>query len=176
MRWIRLLKPLIFSRFQTKLTISQTSTLQFSVWLSDIDATIMNHAAMMTVFETGRIDYMVRTGFFKLARHKKWYVPIASINVQFFRPLKVFQKAVLTTRVFHMTEHFIFMEQKITRSGKDVAICMVKCKIKSGRENITTQEVLNFLNAKNIPAESKELVELFEKQDKAFKEKFFEKE
>ena len=176
MRWIRLLIPLFASRFKTKLTISETSSLTFAVWLTDIDATIMNHAAMMTVFETGRIDYMIRTGFFKLARQRKWYVPNSSISVQFFRPLKAFQKAVLTTRVFHMTEHFIFIEQKITRQGKDVALCIVKSKVKSGRENIATQEIVKLLNAKNTPAGSKELIELYERLDDAFKNEFYRKE
>ncbi len=173
MRWIRLLKPLFSSRFQPKLTISETSSVRFSVWLTDIDAAIMNHAAMMTVFETGRIDYMVRTGFFKLARQQNWYVPITSIHVQFFRPLKAFQKAELTTRVFHMSEQFIFIEQKITRQGKDIALCIVKSKVKSGRENIATREIVKLLNAKTTPMESKELIELFEKQDDAVKNEFY---
>ena len=133
----------------------------------------MNHAAMMTVFETGRIDYMVRTGFFKLARQKKWYFPNSSINVQFFRPLKVFQKAVVTTRVFHMSEQFIYVEQKITKQGKDIALCIVKSKVKLGRENVATQEIIKLLDAENIPAESRELVELFERQETAFKNEFY---
>jgi len=132
----------------------------------------MNHAAMMTVFETGRIDFMVRTGFFKIARQKNWYFPSSSISVQFFRPLKAFQKAVLTTRVFHVTEQFIFTEQKITRQGKDMAICMVKSKVKSGRENVTTREILNLLTVKNAPAEAKQLIELFEKHDDVFRKSF----
>jgi acyl-CoA thioesterase FadM len=172
MRWIRLLIPLVSSRFQPKLTISDTSSLTFSVWLTDIDATIMNHAAMMTVFEAGRIDYMVRTGFFKLARQQKWYVPNSSISVQFFRPLKAFQKAVLTTRVFHISELFIFIEQKITRNGKDIALCIVKSKVKSGRENIETKQIMKLLNATTTPVESKELIALYEQQEGAFKKEF----
>ena len=164
--------PLFFSRFQSKLTINETSSLRFSVWLTDIDATIMNHAAMMTVFEAGRINYMVRTGFFKLARQQKWYVPTSSISVQFFRPLKVFQKAVLTTRVFHMTEQFIFIEQMITRQGKDIALCIVKSNVRSGRENIATQEIVKRLIAKTTPTGSKELIEIFERQDDAVKNEF----
>jgi len=132
----------------------------------------MNHAAMMTVFESGRIDYMVRTGFFKLARQQQWYVPMSGINVQFFRPLKAFQKAMVTTRVFHMTEQFIFMEQKIRRQGKDIALCIVKSKVKSGKVNIPTQEIIKLLNGTTIPNESKELVELFERQDAAGRSEF----
>lgn len=171
MRWIRLLQNLLLSRFRSKLAITETSTIKFTVWLTDIDASIMNHAAMMTVFEAGRIDFMVRTGFFKIAREKHWYFPSTSISAQFFRPLKAFQKAVLTTRVCHVNEQFIYTEQKITRQDKDIAICIVKSKVKSGKENVSTREILKLLNAGYMPTESKELIELFEKQDAAFKNK-----
>ncbi|HMK04772.1 MAG TPA: acyl-CoA thioesterase [Ferruginibacter sp.] len=176
MRWIRLLKPLFSSKFKSKLTINETSSLKFSVWPTDVDVSIMNHAAMMSVFEAGRIDYMVRTGFFKLARQQKWYFPNSSISIQFFRPMKVFQKAVLTTRVFHMEEHFIFIEQKIRRQGKDIAFCIVKSKVKSGRVNVSTQEIVKLLNAEIMPAGSKELVELYERHEDAFKHEFLQKE
>lgn len=173
MRWLRLLCALLFAQFRARLDIHETSSKTFRVWLTDIDASIMNHAAMLTVFESGRIDLMVRTGFFRVARQKKWFFPSSSISVQFFRPLKAFQKAHLLTRVLHISDYFIYTEQKIIRDGKDIALCIVKSKVKSGKENIHTQEILNLLNAKNIPIEEKELIEQFERQDEAFKNKLY---
>ena len=73
-----------------------------------------------------------------------------------------------------MTEHFIFIEQKIMRQGKGIALCIVKSKVKSGRENIATQKIVKLLNAKNTPTESKELIELFESQDDAVKNEFYQ--
>ncbi|MBI5373772.1 MAG: acyl-CoA thioesterase [Sphingobacteriales bacterium] len=173
MRWLRLLLALLFAKFRVKLDISETSFKSFRVWLTDIDASIMNHAAILTVFESGRIDFMVRTGFFTIARKRKWYFPSSSISVQFFRPLKVFQKAVVLTRIFHVTDYFIYTEQKIIKDGKDIALCIVKSKVKSGKENIGTQEITNLLNAKKIPAEERDLIEQFERQDEAFKKKSY---
>jgi acyl-CoA thioesterase FadM len=129
----------------------------------------MNHAAMLTVFECGRIDFMVRTVFFGIARKKKWFFPSSSISVQFFRPLKVFDKAVLLKRVFHVTDYFIYTEQKIIKNGKETALCIVKSKVKSGKESIGTQEIIKLLNATIIPAEAKDLIEQFNSQDKAFR-------
>lgn len=173
MRWLRLLFAILIAKFRTKLEINETSSKTFRVWLTDIDASIMNHAAMLTVFETGRIDFMVRTSFFKVARQKKWFFPSSSISVQFFRPLKVFQKATLLTRVFHVTEFFIYTEQKIIKDGKGIALCIVKSKVKFGKENIRTQEIVNLLHAKDIPTGEKDLIEQFEKQDEAFKNILF---
>ncbi len=90
MRWIRLLFAILSAKYRSKLTISDESNISFRVWITDIDASIMNHAPMMTVMEMGRIDFMVRSGFFKIAREKNWYFPSKSISVQFIRPLKLF--------------------------------------------------------------------------------------
>src|SRR5438874_8991866 len=111
MRWLRLLLALGFARYRSKLTVTQCSVLSFRVWLTDVDAAIMNHAALLTVMEAGRIDLMVRSGFFSLARKEKWYFPTSAISVQFMRPLKIFQRATLVTRVLHVTATDIYLEQ-----------------------------------------------------------------
>ena len=162
MRWIRLILILVSARFRSTLTINDESRIPFRVWITDIDVSIMNHAAMMTVMETGRIDFMVRTGFFKLAQKNKWYFPSSNINVQFFRPLKMFQSATLVTKVFNVDEKWIFIEQRVLRHNKIVACCIVKSTVKKGREQLNVIEVLEQLNIGKPPSESQDLLERFE--------------
>ena len=168
MRWIRLLLALISARYRCKLSVNDTSTLSFRVWITDVDATIMNHAAMMTVMEAGRIDLMVRAGFFRLARKEKWYFPTSAINVQFFRPLKIFQKARLTTRVVHVTKTCIYIEQKITRGEKPIAGCLVKATIRKGREALDIPSIMQELGGSSLPVGKQELIDAFEKQNGLF--------
>lgn len=164
MRWIRLITALLRARFGTKLSVHDPALMDFRVWITDVDASIMNHAAMMTVMEAGRIDLMVRTGFFRLARKEKWYFPSAGISVQFIRPLKLFQKASLTTRVLHVTEHWIYLEQKISRRGRDIAACIVKSTVKKGRENISIPDVIRRLGHHNWPQDESELLARYEEE------------
>ena len=165
MRWLRLSTAIFSAKHKSKLSITDVSKIKFRVWLTDIDASIMNHAAMMTVMEMGRIDYMVRTGFFKLARRKKWYFPIRSISAQFIRPLKLFQTANLITRVFHVDESWIYIEQKIVRQGKIIAICIVKGTIKKGKKSVPTHEISKELEFGELPAEGKNIVDSYEKEN-----------
>ena len=165
MRWFRLLLALFTARFRSKLSITEESVIAFRVWITDIDASVMNHAAMMTVMETGRIDFMVRSGFFKLARKKKWFFPSRSISVQFIRPLKIFQKANLITRIFYIDEKWIYIEQKINRNEKDIAICVVKSTIKKGKETISPYEIAKELKMGEFPKEGKEVIESYEKEN-----------
>ncbi len=151
MRWLRLLLAIFKARFRSPMKVRETSVIPFRVWLTDIDASIMNHAAMMSVFETGRIDYMVRTGFFRLARKNRWYFPSASMNVQFFRPLKMFQKAWLHTSVFHVSEDSIYTEQKIIRDEKLIAVCVARNKVKKQKQDIPPAEILRLLGSDDLP-------------------------
>jgi len=66
MRWIRLILGLIKAKFKSKIQATETTSLGFRVWITDIDISAMNHEAILTVMEVGRIDVMVRTDFFKL--------------------------------------------------------------------------------------------------------------
>ncbi len=166
MRWIRLLSALFFARFRSRLGISDGSVISFRVWPTDIDVSIMNHAVIMTVMEMGRADFMVRSGFLKLANKMKWYFPSAAISVQFIRPLKLFQQAQVTTRIFHIDERWIYLEQKIIREGKIMAICIVKSKVKKGRETISAMEILKELQLGELPFEGRELVDAYEKENK----------
>ena len=166
MRWIRLLSALMIARGRSRLPVTGESSLSFRVWLTDIDISIMNHAAILTVMEAGRIDFMVRCGFFQLAKRRKWYFVSAALSVQYFRPLKVFQKATLSTKVFHVEDPWIYIEQKISRNGKDIAFCIVKSKVKKGRETISAFAIIRELGSDELPQEGKELVEAYERSNR----------
>jgi acyl-CoA thioesterase FadM len=169
MRWLRLLLALVFAKFRPKLAVTGTSLVRFSVWLTDIDASIMNHAAMMTVMEAGRIDLMVRSGFFNLARKEKWYFPTSAISVQFYRPLKTFQKALLSTQVVQVSSSAIYLEQKITRGEKLIAKCIVKATVKKGRAVLDIPAIIRQLGD-GLPAGAPALIDAFEKHYSLLKE------
>ncbi|WP_406682796.1 hypothetical protein N1F78_08835 [Seonamhaeicola sp. MEBiC1930] len=73
MRWIRLILAMLSAKFKKKLNGTETVIKTFRVWITDIDVSVMNHAAIMTVLETGRLDLMVRSNFFKVAIKNKCF-------------------------------------------------------------------------------------------------------
>lgn len=136
MRRTRLLLAYLKAKFKKPIRITDTTKMHVRVWVSDVDVSISNHAAILTIMETGRTDFMVRSGFFKMAMAKKWYFPSQAISVQYYRPMKAFQKATLHSRISFFDEKWIYMEQKITHKGKLMAACLVKGLIKHGKETI----------------------------------------
>lgn len=163
MRWIRLLLAMYLAKHRSKLTLTEDSKTSFRVWLTDVDATIMNHAAMITVMESGRMDFMVRSGFFKLAIKNKWYFPLKNISVEFFRPLKLFQKAELITKVLYGDEKWIYIEQRIVRHGKTVAIGISKNTVRKGKEILSPIELAKALNLGDFPCHRKQTIDSYEK-------------
>jgi acyl-CoA thioesterase FadM len=157
------------ARFRRGLTISQDSVVDFRVWVTDVDASIMNHAALMTVMETGRLDLMVRSGFLGLAVKRRWYFATRGISVQFFRPLKIFQKARLITRVSHVDDDWVYVEHQVIRREKVVAIAIVQSAVKHGRDRVPYDEVAASLGIGDLPRARNELVELFEREHAAMK-------
>ncbi|MBW3671263.1 MAG: acyl-CoA thioesterase [Acidobacteria bacterium] len=167
MRWLRFGIALLRARFRRKLTISEDSVVDFRVWFTDVDASIMNHAALMTVMETGRIDLMVRSGFLALALERRWYFATRGISVQFLRPLKVFQRARLITRVSHVDEQWIHVEHQVVRRDKVVAIATVQSAVKHGRERVSYDEIAAVLDIGSLPRQRTELITLFEQEQAA---------
>ncbi|WP_298900088.1 acyl-CoA thioesterase [uncultured Psychroserpens sp.] len=171
MRWIRLIIAMLTAKFKKKLSGTETVTKTFRVWITDIDVSVMNHAAIMTVLETGRIDLMVRSNFFKVATKNKWFFPSQAISIQFYRPLKVFQKADIHTRISYVDEKWIYVEQKIERKGKIVAACIVKNTIKKGRETIPTSEIMKELQLEKVPTFKYDLMKTYELENAQMNEK-----
>ena len=171
MRWIRLLSTLILSKFKKKLKVTETVTSSFHVWITDIDVSIMNHASIMTVFETGRLELMVRSNFFNVASKNKWYFPTQAISVQYYRPLKLFQKAQLYTRISFVDEKWIYVEQKIERNGKIVAACLVKNTVKKGREIVPNSKIIEALNIDSLPSIKYDLIKTHELENIQMDEK-----
>ena len=176
MRWIKLLSTLTKAKFRTKVKGSDTTTLKFRVWVTDIDVSVMNHAAIMTVFEMGRLDYMVRTNFFKLVTKNKWFFPNQAIDVQFYRPLKMFQKGEVFTKMSFVDDTFFYVEQKIMRNGKPVAVCFANGLVKNGSETIAPEKIIEMLNIeeKDVPTENHKLISLFNDKKDIMTEKVIE--
>jgi acyl-CoA thioesterase FadM len=169
-RWLRLLIIIIGARFRKKVNPDDEIYLNFRVWPTDVDLSIMNNTAMLAVTEFGRWDYMVRTGFLKYARANKLYLPLASISAQFRRPLKRFQKFRLTTKICYWDEQWIYISHRIIRKEKTIAVALAKATLKKGRERIPLEKVVSDLNWEMKAERRPEMVDVFDKGETLFLE------
>jgi acyl-CoA thioesterase FadM len=176
MRWIKLLLALIKAKFRSKIKGADTTRFKFRVWISDIDVSVMNHASIMTAFEMGRADFMVRSNFFKVATKNKWFFPNQAINAQFYRPLKMFNTAEVFTKISFVDDTWFYFEQKIMRNGKPVASCFANGLAKKGRDTVPTSEIIAALgiDSNHVPRTRHELVSSFKINNDNMTEKIIE--
>ncbi len=131
--WIRLIWYLATAWFRPSLTQpDEISRLSFRVWPTDLDLSLhMNNGRYLTIMDLGRLDFMVRTGLWKVLIKRRW-TPIASgIAIRFRRELRVFDKFDLETRLLAWTDVTVVMEQVLRfstgpRSGQVASRAMFK--------------------------------------------------
>jgi acyl-CoA thioesterase FadM len=167
-RWLRTLITFIRSLFLKDINPDEETSLNFRVWITDVDLSIMNNAAMLSITEMGRIDLMIRTGFLKHVWRNKLYVPLASISAQFRRPLKRFQKFQLKTQLIYWDEKWIYISHRIECEEKIIAVALAKCTVKKGTEIIPFESIIHKLNWEMKPKIRSEMIDRFEKEETLF--------
>ena len=170
MRHVRLLAAVVAARFRGPLTVEDESKLVFRVWPTDVDVSIANHAAVLTVMETGRIDFMIRSGFFRLARRNHWYFPLRTLRVLYLRPLKMLEKAELATGIVHADDDGIYIRHAIRRGGKDVALALAKGAVKHGRDRVPLERIASELGIRRWPRLEGDVVDLLEREERLLRE------
>ena len=162
MRWFRLGFAFVRSYFATALEPLGTDRIVMRVGFFDADVKYANNAALLSVSEVGRIRLMVRTGFFKVALSKGWYLPLASTAIRFARPAKRFQRLFLETRLAWWDDEWIYVEQFMKRNdGKVVWRALVKGTVRHRRDNIPFGRILEELGHTLEPPERSAAVASF---------------
>ena len=167
-RWLRILFTIIKARFRKRIEPDEKATLNFRVWVTDVDLAIMNNAAMLAITELGRWDFAVRTGFFEYAMTNKLYLPLASISAQFRRPLKRFQKFQLKTQLTYWDKKWIYFSHLIVRKEKTIAVALAKLTLKKGTKRIPTETVISELDWELKPKNRSEMIDGFQKAETLF--------
>jgi acyl-CoA thioesterase FadM len=119
----RLLKTLLLYLVRpTRRGILAESVIRFRVWPNDLDTNLhMNNGRYMTLMDLGRLDLLLHNGAVPIVLKNKWYPVLAGTLIRFRRPLNLFQKFEIRTRIVTWDSKWVYLEQKILRKG-DVAL------------------------------------------------------
>jgi YbgC/YbaW family acyl-CoA thioester hydrolase len=147
--FIRTIQVILRSFFLPRLHLPDAEgRVCFRVLPTDLDQNWhMNNARYLNYMEASRHDLQIRLGFFMLALKKGWYAPIKGIEIEFLRPLKLFQRFEVSARIVKATHSELWVYQEITSNGKTIARALVRTLIKKGRETIPPGIYLQPLNA-----------------------------
>ncbi len=125
---IRLIKTLLLCLLRPgRLPILGESTVRFRCWPNDLDTNLhMNNGRYMTLLDLGRLDLLVRTGAARHAFRNRWYPVLAAGQFRYRKPLNLFQRFEIRTRIVSWDEKWIYIEQRMLRRGKVVTHAYLK--------------------------------------------------
>ena len=145
--YVRLLLFMIRVRFRSRLSMWDTSHTRFRVNPSDLDVMRhMNNGRYLTLMDLGRMDLMVRSGFWQHITDQGWYPVVAGQTVTYRKSLQLWEKFDLASRVLGHDDRWIYMEQVFRRDGTVVADAIVRARFlrKSGG-SVPMDEVLDLV-------------------------------
>ncbi len=143
--YLRLLLLMIRVRSGRRLSLwGGTSRVRFRVHPGDLDVLRhMNNGRYLTLLDLGRMDLMLRSGFWKRITEAGWYPVVAGQTITYRRSLELWQRFELSTRVLGYDDRWIYMEQ-IFRVGETVhADAIVRARfLRRGGGSVEIDEVL----------------------------------
>ncbi|WP_229661942.1 acyl-CoA thioesterase [Phycicoccus endophyticus] len=127
--YLRLLRVLLAARRGAGLTLWDTAVTPFRVRLSDLDLQRhMNNGTYLTIADLGRVDLMVRSGFWEQMRRRGWYPVVASQSIRYRRSLRWRQRFEVHTRVLGTDGHSTYLEQVFPVGDTVCAEAMIRAR------------------------------------------------
>lgn len=140
---LRLALVLIQGRRGPRVNLFDTTSLQMRVWPTDLDVLLhMNNGRYLSLMDLGRMNLLVRCGFWAAARQRGWFPVVGSATVTYSRSLRAFDRFQLDTRLVSWDKRWFYLDQSFVRDGKIIAQATVKAMILSPAGSVPTKEAL----------------------------------
>lgn len=145
--YLRLLWFLLRVRRASPLRIWDASHATFRVNPADLDVQRhMNNGRYLSIMDLGRMDLMLRSGFWKRVTAAGWYPVVAGQTITYRKSLTLGQKFDLATRVIGYDERWIYMEQVFRRGSTVIADAVIRARfLRTSGGSVDVSEVLELV-------------------------------
>lgn len=114
--WFRLMLTFLISRYRAPCGLMDTCVTPFRVLPPDLDLLgHVNNGVYFQLMDLGRVDFMIRTGYWKTFQQRGWFPVAVAETIQFHRDLKLLQKFSIETRWIGVDARTFFMSQRVVR-------------------------------------------------------------
>ncbi len=125
-------------------------TLWFRTWPTDLDMNLhMNNGRFLAIMDLGRLDLTARIGMIGPMWRRDWIPIVASVEIEYLRPLKPWKVFTLETRIAGWDERFFIFEHRFLAGRgnkmKPMAVAKVRGCLRNRAGAVTTKEVFDAL-------------------------------
>lgn len=97
--------------------------------LTDIDLLgHMNNGRYASLFDLGRFDLLIRTGFWDALNENEWYAVVANETITFRKSLQLWQRFTVESRMLAHDEKSVYMTHRAVVRGEIYAEMIVRAR------------------------------------------------
>ncbi len=141
--FMRLLWLRLFGRFRPRGSLLGPIRTPFRVLPTDLDVLLhVNNGVYLSMLDVARMDLLQRAGLVPEMKRRGWFPVVTGESIGFRRPLTLFQKFEIETRVLGWDERSFYIDQRFIRGDEVVASALVVGRfLRAGGGSVAPAEV-----------------------------------
>lgn len=133
------------------LDLAQTSEVMVRCSLTDLDPMLeMNNGRVLTVYDIGRTDFIIRTGLGRLLLKQRWGMVVAGSTIQYRKRIRLLDKITIRTHIVGIDERWIYLEHSMWVKGKPCSSMLLRTGVTEGGRVVDTARVLEGLGRADL--------------------------
>lgn len=163
----RLLFISITARFRKKIKPEEMSEISFYCRPWDLDMFLeMNNGRILTLFDIGRFDLSIRTGFAKTLMDNRWGLAVAGSSTQYRKRMRLFNKVTMRTQIIGIDEKWIYVSQSMYVKNKPTATTILRTCVTNSEGVVPTRLILDKMHLEKFNNQLPEWASTWEQFDK----------
>ncbi len=133
------------------LAFDQVSEVTVRCSFTDIDPMFeMNNGRVLTVYDIGRTDFIIRTGLARQLLKQRWGMVVAGSTIQYRKRIRLFDKVTIKTKLVGMDERWLYLEHSMWVEGKPCSSALLRTGVTEGGKVVETARVLEALGQADL--------------------------
>lgn len=125
--WFRLLLMLLRRPWRRPVSAFETTVVRMRVWPLDLDFNRhVTNGRYFTLADVGRMDYVLRSGAFRVALRNRAIPVVGDVWGKFRRELKLFEAFEVHTRMLGWDDKWSFVEHRFVKDGRVVGVVIMR--------------------------------------------------
>ncbi|WLP94577.1 acyl-CoA thioesterase [Psychrobacter sp. M13] len=136
------------------ISLANTTEVDVRCSVTDLDPMLeMNNGRVLTVYDIGRTDFIIRTGLGRALLKQRWGMVVAGSTIQYRKRIRWFDKITIKTQLVGLDEKWLYLEHSMWVKGKPCSSVLLRNGITQGGKVIEIARVLEALNEPDLVIE-----------------------
>ena len=151
--WFRLLLMLLRRPWRKPVHALSTTVVRMRAWPLDLDFNRhVTNGRYFTLADVGRMDYVLRSGAFRVALRHRALPIVGDTWGKFRRELKLFERFEIHSRMLGWDEKWSFMEHRFVKDQRVIAVVVMRGLFRGPKGTVAPAEFARELGVDESPA------------------------